>query len=293
MARNKEGAVVVTGASTGIGRATALLLDQQGYKVFAGVRKTKDANSLKKDGSKQLTPITIDVTSERSIAAAKAKVQRAVGGKGLVGLVNNAGVGGGGPVEFVPIDDFRHTIEVNLIGQVAVTQAFLPLLRKAQGTVVFIASIGGRIASPFLSPYAASKFGVEALGDSLRREVAPWGIDVTVVEPGSIATEIWAKGADTMQEQTKAMPPAARKLYGPQLAKFGKAFMEDAGGRGIPPEKVAEVIHKAIRKRRPKPRYLVGTDAKVGARLHAAVPNRTFDRLVRRQMKLPKKLPAK
>jgi NAD(P)-dependent dehydrogenase (short-subunit alcohol dehydrogenase family) len=293
MAGHKDGAVVVTGASTGIGRATALELDELGYTVFAGVRKQKDANSLKKEGSDRLTPITLDVTKERSIANAKQKVQRAVGKEGLVGLVNNAGVGGGGPVEFIPIDHFREVLDVNVVGQVAVTQAFLPLIRKAQGTIVFIASIGGRIAAPFLSPYSASKFGVEALGDSLRREVSPWGIDVVVVEPGSIKTEIWAKGQETQTEQLKQMPASARRLYGKQIKNWTKVFLVDNPARGIAPEKVADVIAKALRSNRPKPRYLVGTDAKVGAKLHAALPKRTFDRLVRRQMKFPKNLPAK
>jgi NAD(P)-dependent dehydrogenase (short-subunit alcohol dehydrogenase family) len=292
MAGHKDGAVLVTGASTGIGRACALELDEWGYRVFAGVRKQKDANALKKAGSDRLTPITIDVTKERSVANAKQKVQRAVGKDGLVGLVNNAGVGGGGPVEFVSIDDFRNTIEVNLIGQVAVTQAFLPLIRKAQGTIVFIASIGGRIANPFMSPYSASKFGIEALGDALRREVSPWGIDVVVVEPGSIATEIWEKGAETAERARAEAPPAAKKLYGEQMDRFGK-LVEDTAARGIPPEKVADVVAKAVRSNRPKPRYLVGTDAKLMAKIHAAVPKRTFDRLVARRMKTPKQLPAK
>jgi len=293
MAGHKDGAVVVTGASTGIGRATALELDEWGYTVFAGVRKQKDATALKKEASDKLTPITIDVTKERSIANAKQKVQRAVGKEGLVGLVNNAGVGGGGPIEFIPLDEFRNVIEVNLVGQVAVTQAFLPLIRKAQGTVIFIASIGGRIASPFMSPYNTSKFGIEALGDVLRREVSPWGIDVVVVEPGSIKTEIWAKGRDQLPEQLKKMPAAARRLYGKQMKSWSKAFMEDTPARGIAPEKVADVIAKALRSNNPKPRYLVVTDAKVGAKLNAALPTRTFDRMVRRRMKQPKDLPAK
>ena len=160
-----------------------------------------------------------------------------------------------------------------------------------KGTVVFIASIGGRISSPFMSPYSASKFGIEAIGDSLRREVSPWGIDVVVVEPGSIATEIWSKGAETLSDRVAEMPEDARRLYGPQLRRFGKAFLEDTGGRGIPPEKVGEVIHKAIRSDRPKTRYLVGTDAKVAARLKGALPDRTFDRMLRLQLKLPTDVP--
>src|SRR5919109_1586684 len=199
MAGNASGAVVVTGASTGIGRATALYLDRKGYRVFAGVRKQADAKSLSDAGSDRLTPITIDVTKQRSITAARQQVERAVGDGGMAGLVNNAGVGGRGPIETMPLEDFRDVLEVNLVGQLAVTQAFLPLIRKAKGTVVFVASIGGRVASPFMSPYNTSKFGVEALGESLRHEVKPWDIDVVIVEPGSIDTDIWAKGEETMR----------------------------------------------------------------------------------------------
>ncbi len=292
MAGNSSGAVVVTGASTGIGRATALMLDRKGYRVFAGVRKQADAKSLQEEGSDRLTPITIDVTKDRSITAAKNKVQRAVGKDGLVGLVNNAGVGGGGPIEFMPLDDFRDTLEVNLVGQLAVTQAFLPQLRKAKGTVVFIASIGGRIASPFLSPYSASKFGIEAIGESLRGELKPWDIDVVVVEPGSIDTAIWGKGADTANDQLKGMPPNARRLYGKQLKRFTELLGETAS-RGIHPDKVAKVVHKAISSDKPKYRYLVGTDAKVAARLKGNLPERTFAKLAGRQAKLPTDVPAK
>jgi len=291
MAGNTSGAVVVTGASTGIGRATALYLDKKGYRVFAGVRKDEDAKSLKEAGSDQLKPIKIDVTKERSVAAAARNVKRVLGDEGLVGLVNNAGVGGGGPVEFVPVDDFRNTLEVNVVGQVAVTQAFLPLIRKAKGTVVFIASIGGRIASPFLSSYSASKFAVEALGDSLRREVSPWNIDVVVVEPGTIATEIWSKGKDALQETTAAMPADAVRLYGPQLQAWSQTFMGEGDTQGISPDKVARVIHKGIAKDKPKPRYLVGADAKIGAKIHRAVPTRTFDRMARRRFKLSDDVP--
>jgi short-subunit dehydrogenase len=291
MSGNTSGAVVVTGASTGIGRATALFLDTKGYAVFAGVRKQADADSLAEEGSERLTPITIDVTEGRSISDAKEEVQRAVGNEGLVGLVNNAGVGGGGPIEFMSLDSFRDTLEVNLVAQVAVTQAFLPLIRQAKGTIVFIASIGGRIASPFLSPYSASKFGIEALGESLRAELKPWDIDVAVVEPGSIDTKIWAKGADTAAEQFEGMSPDARRLYGKQLARFTEVLGETAE-RGIHPDKVAEVVHKAIRSDKPKHRYLVGTDAKVAARLKGNLPERTFSKLLARQNKMPTDVPA-
>jgi NAD(P)-dependent dehydrogenase (short-subunit alcohol dehydrogenase family) len=292
MAGNVSGAVVVTGASTGIGRATALLLDKQGYRVFAGVRKQADAESLAEEGSDKLTPIMIDVTKQRSISAAKAKVQGAVGKDGLVGLVNNAGVGDGGPVETMDLDVFRNVLEVNLVGQIAVTQAFLPLIREAPGTIVFIASIGGRIATPFMSPYNTSKFAVEALGESLRGELAPWGIDVVVVEPGSIDTPIWKKGAETIEDQFARMPASTKRLYGKQLKRMDEVLTETAK-RGISPQKVAKVIHTAIRSEKPKHRYLVGTDAKVAARLKGNLPERTFSKVVGRQFKMPTDVPAK
>ena len=292
MAGNESGAVVVTGASTGIGRATALLLDKKGYRVFAGVRKQADAKSLAEEGSDNLTPITIDVTKERSIKSAKDKVQRAVGKDGLVGLVNNAGVGDGGPVETMDLDVLRNVLEVNLVGQVAVTQAFLPLIRKAPGTIVFIASIGGRIATPFMSPYNTSKFAVEALGESLRGELAPWGIDVAVVEPGSIDTPIWKKGAETIEDQFEKMPPNTKRLYGKQLKRMDEVLTETAK-RGISPQKVAKVIHTAIRSEKPKHRYLVGTDAKVAARLKGNLPEKAFSKVVGRQFKMPTDVPSK
>jgi NAD(P)-dependent dehydrogenase (short-subunit alcohol dehydrogenase family) len=291
MAGKKSGAVLVTGASTGIGRATALLLDRRGYRVFAGVRKDEDAKSLSDQGSDRLEPVKLDVTKQRSISAAKKKIEEAVGGEGLAGLVNNAGVGGGGPIETMSIEDFRDVMEVNVVGQVAVTQAFMPLIRRAKGTIVFIASIGGRIASPFMSPYNTSKFGIEALGESLRQELRPWDIDVVIVEPGSIDTEIWAKGADTMKDRVASMSEDARRLYGKQLTRFGEVLQETAS-RGIPPDKVAEVVHKAISSDNPRYRYLVGTDAKIAARLKGTLPDRTFSKLIGRQLKMPTDVPA-
>jgi NAD(P)-dependent dehydrogenase (short-subunit alcohol dehydrogenase family) len=291
MAGNASGAVLVTGTSSGIGRATALLLDAQGYRVFAGVRKEADGRELSQACSDRLTPVTIDVTDAGHIESAREQLAEAVGDEGLVGLVNNAGVGGGGPIEFMPLDELRRTIEINLIGQVAVTQACIPLLRRAKGTIVFIASIGGRVASPFMSPYNTSKFAIEALGESLRHELRPWDIDVTVVEPGSIDTEIWSKGNEQIRERLDDMPEDARRLYGRQITRFGEVLNETAS-RGIPAEKVAEVVHKAIASDNPKHRYLVGTDAKIGARLKGTLPDRTFSKLAARQMKMPTDVPS-
>jgi NAD(P)-dependent dehydrogenase (short-subunit alcohol dehydrogenase family) len=290
VAANESGAVVVTGASTGIGRATAFYLDRKGYRVFAGVRKDEDAKSLQEESSERLSPIKIDVANADSIAAAKNYVEEAVGKDGLAGLVNNAGVGFGGPVEYIPLDDYRQSFEVNYFGQIAVTQAFLPLLRRAKGTIVNIASIGGRVASPFLSPYSGSKFALEALSDALRRELKPWGIEVVAVEPGSIATPIWEKAGETATAATAAMPAEGKRLYGAQIKRFRELLQKTASG-GIPPEKVAEVIHKAISSDRPKPRYLVGIDAKIAARMHGVLSDRAFDRMLARRTKMPKDVP--
>jgi NAD(P)-dependent dehydrogenase (short-subunit alcohol dehydrogenase family) len=290
MAGNSSGAVVITGASTGIGRATALFLDRAGYRVFAGIRKQADAESLTEEGTDRLTPVMIDVTEERWISEAREDVQRAVGERGLAGLVNNAGVGHGGPVETIPIEDFRSALEVNLVGQLAVTQAFLPLIRKGKGTVVFISSIGGRIASAFMSPYNSSKFGIEALGESLRHELRPWDIDVVIVEPGSMDTEIWAKAEETGRDRLSTMSEDERRLYGKQLGRFGEVIRETAD-RGISPDKVAEVVHKAIASDNPRHRYLVGTDAKIAARLKDVLPDRAFAKLAERQVKMPTDVP--
>jgi NAD(P)-dependent dehydrogenase (short-subunit alcohol dehydrogenase family) len=290
MAGHESGAVVVTGASTGIGRATALYLDQRGYTVFAGVRKPEDAKSLQKDGSERLKTIKIDVAKDRSIATAARNVKKALGDEGLVGLVNNAGIGAGGPIEFMDLDELRNILEVNLVGQVAVTQAFMPLLRQAKGTILFIASIGGRVATPLLSPYNMSKFGVEALGEALRHELEPWDIDVAVVEPGSIDTPIWSKGTDAVEQATAQMPEDAIRLYGKQMERFTELFNETAA-RGIHPDQVAKAIHSAIRSDKPKHRYLVGRDAKITARLKGTLPDRTFHRVAGSQFKMPTDVP--
>ena len=288
MAGRDNGAVLVTGASTGIGRATALEFARGGHRVFAGVRKRADGESLQADAEGELVPVMIDVTKERSIAAAKRKVQRAAGGDGLAALVNNAGVGDAGPVETLPVEEFRNVIEVNLVGQYAATQAFLPLIRRGGGRVVFVSSIGGLVASPFMSAYSASKFGVEALADSLRREVRPWGIDVIVIEPGSIATPIWERGAERFDARKPSREQT--RLYGDQLEAM-RAGIIATGERGIPPERVARTIARAIGARRPKTRYLVGLDAKMGRRIKGLVSDRRLDRLLRSRYDLPDEAP--
>ena len=274
---------LVTGASTGIGRATALRLDASGWKVFAGVRRPEDAESLRETASSRLTPVFLDVTDADQIAAAAEQIEKESEG-GLAGLVNNAGVAIPGPLETIPIEDFRRQLEVNLVAYVAVTQALLEQIRLAEGRVVFVSSIGGRIAFPFGGPYHASKFGTEAIGDVFRQELRPWGLKVSIVEPGSIDTPIWERG-QRMGEEIEARAPRTNLLYGAAIEKFRKVI-EDTAERGIPPEKVAKAIAHALESNRPRARYLVGLDAKVQARLKPFIPTSVFDRIVARQLNL-------
>ncbi|HEV7769967.1 MAG TPA: SDR family oxidoreductase [Solirubrobacterales bacterium] len=269
--------VLVTGASTGIGRATALRLDAAGWRVFAGVRKQADADDLATAGSDRLLPLILDVTEADQVAAAAARIEAA--GGALHGLVNNAGIAVPGPLETLPIDDFRRQVEVNLTAQVAVTKQMLPLIRRAPGRIVFLSSIGGRIAFPFFGAYHAAKFGIEAVGDTLRRELRPWDISVSIVEPGSIDTRIWERGEDEGDAIEARFSDAQRQLYGQALEDFRKVTKATAA-RGIPPEKVAATIEHALTSSRPRPRYLVGADARVQARLAQVIPTRLFDRIV-------------
>jgi len=275
-----RGAVVVTGCSTGIGRACALHLDRLGFKVFAGVRKEADQERLSGEASERLEPLILDVTDSEHISRAAERVSEATGG-GLAGLVNNAGIGVGGPLELLSLSDFRHQIEVNLIGQVAVTQAFIPALRRARGRLVFISSIGGLIATPYMSPYHASKWGIEAVGDAVRQELRQFGVQVSIVEPGSIATPIWEKGTETAKAVRGNLSAEGQELYGGPVGRF-EEVMRRSAERGAPPEKVAKVVTHALTARRPRTRYPVGADARVMATLKRLLPDRLRDRLVAR-----------
>jgi NAD(P)-dependent dehydrogenase (short-subunit alcohol dehydrogenase family) len=272
---------LVTGASTGIGRATALRMDRAGWRVFAGVRRAEDGASLAEAASDRLVPVQLDVTDPAQIAAAAERIGSEVGGTGLDGLVNNAGIAVLGPLETLPVEDFRRQIEVNLTAQVAVAQAMLPLLRSAHGRIVFVSSIGGRMALPFGGPYHASKFGVEAVADCLRQELRPWRIGVAVIEPGSIDTPIWERGESTAESIAGRAPRAQEELYGEALERF-RAAVQRTAARGISPEKVAKAIAHALGASRPRTRYLVGADARGQALLRRLLPDRLLDRAVAR-----------
>jgi NAD(P)-dependent dehydrogenase (short-subunit alcohol dehydrogenase family) len=272
-----SGTVVVTGASSGIGEATAHHLRSLGFDVLAGVRKEEDAQRLRERG---VSPVRIDVTDQDSIDAARTEL----GERPLAGLVNNAGIAVAAPLEFVPIDELRRQLEVNLVGQVAVTQAFLPALRAARGRIVNVSSIGGRVALPLAGPYAASKFALEAVSDSLRRELRDQGVHVAVVEPGGVKTPIWRKGTAAAAEMRSGMPPEAERLYGPLIEAIRRETVKIEQERGLPPQAVAEAIGKALTDGRPKTRYPVGGDARSRALLARLLPDRVFDRLIARAL---------
>jgi len=246
--------------------------------VRAGVRKDEDAERLRGQG---VTPLKLDVTDASSIEAARAEV----GDGPLAGLVNNAGVAVAGPLEFIPIDRLREQLEINVIGQVAVTQAFLPGLRAGRGRIVNVSSIGGRIALPMAGPYAASKFALEGVSDTLRREVRGQGVEIILVEPGGIKTPIWKKGTAVADEIAAAMPPEAETLYGRLIAAIRKETVRIAEETGLPPSAVAEVIGTAMTTEKPKTRYLVGREAKIRWAIAKRVPDRTMDSLIMRALR--------
>ena len=271
-----DGTVLVTGASSGIGEATALRLAGAGWCVLAGVRADTDAKRQRGAAGERLEPVTIDVTDPTTIAAAAEDF----GDAPLHGLVNNAGTALAMPLEFLPLDQLRRQLEVNLVGQIAVTQAFLPNLRSARGRIVNVGSIAGRSSLPFLGAYAASKHGLEAVTDALRVELRPFGIAVTIVQPGTIATPIWRKGGELFQQLAAEMPEALGGLYGDRMNTFRDAAAA-AGQRAEPADLVAIVIERALTAQRPKARYRVGRDARRRA-LVERLPTRLRDRVYER-----------
>lgn len=276
-------AVLVTGASSGIGAATVKDLARRGYRVFAGVRSEQRGAELIEAAGGDVHPLRLDVTDRDLARAAADEVERVVGRPWLDGLVNNAGIAVAGPLEFLTPEMVRRQFDVNLFGQLWVTQALLPALRAARGRVVNVGSIGGRLGFPFIAPYQASKAALDSLTRSLRRELRPWGIHVALIEPGSVATPIWEKGARDAAALAEQLPPQATELYGPVMAR-SEEITAGMADRAQPVEPVTEAIHHALTARKPRPRYLLGRDARQMAAVTALLPERVVDRLVAREM---------
>lgn len=275
-----KGYVVVTGASSGIGETSARHLASLGFNVFAGVRSDADAERV---AGARIEPLRIDVTDQASVDAAAAQVGEAAGNVGLAALVNNAGIAVAGPLEFVDIVNFQRQMDVNVTGVLRATQAFLPLIRQARGRIVNISSIGGRVAIPLVGPYAASKFAVEGMSDSLRRELRPWRIHVALIEPGAVATPIWDKSIDESDELLDQAPPELTERYGEIVEAIKRESRKNAID-GTPPQDVADAVAHAVTADKPKTRYLVGRDAKMRGPIAKVMPDRVMDAAIGRAL---------
>jgi len=274
--QNEPRSVLITGTSSGIGAACALDLDKRGFRVFAGVRKEADADRLRSHASPRLIPVLIDVTDDAAIEAAVETVSAAVGGAGLAGLVNNAGITIPGPLEFISRDQFRRQLEVNVLGTHAVTRAFLPLVRAATGRIVILSSIAGFVTPPYWGPYSASKHALEAIADTLRLELRHWRIKVSIVEPDSIVTPIWSKlqsGTDALRQD---LPEEVRELYRDDLDHM-QSMAQELEQKGLPVERVVKAVRHALCARRPKVRYPVGFRAHLAAWAKRFIQDRHLD----------------
>jgi NAD(P)-dependent dehydrogenase (short-subunit alcohol dehydrogenase family) len=276
--------VAVTGASTGIGWACVKVLIAGGFRVFGGVRRQQDAERLSREFGANFSPLIFDVTDAAAVAAASSQVEAALGGETLTGLVNNAGIAVPGPLLWMKIEDFTRQISVNLTGQLIVTQGFAPLLgvdrtrRGAPGRIVMISSVSGRSAMPFLGPHNASKFALEGLSESLRRELMLFGIEVIIVAPGTVATPIWDK-AESLDVTPFADTPYARAL---ERLRF---LMIAGGKKGLPAERIGETVKTALTASNPKTRYTV-TPVPVQNWMANRLPKRVVDRMIARRLGL-------
>ncbi len=282
-------AVVITGSSTGIGAAAAQELARLGFRVFAGVRRVCDGERLK-GLSSQIVPLLLDVTDLAQVHAAAETVSASVGAAGLAGLVNNAGIVVAGPLEILPLDDFRRQLEVNVVGQVAVMQAMIPLLRTARGRIVNIGSVNGRVPAPYLGAYSASKHALEAITNSLRLELRTWGIGVSIIEVGATATPIWDKSLSAANGLVEKTPDSDLRLYRDDIEAMTRATHELARG-ALPVETVVRRIVHALTARRPRTRYPVGLKVNLLLRAHKWVPDRLWDWMVQRSLGLPTPAP--
>lgn len=266
--------IVITGASSGIGHVCATHLSALGFDVVAGVRRPEDATRF---GETPIRPVLLDVTDADSVG----RLARQLAGRPLAGLVNNAGIAVGGPLELVALDDLRHQLEVNVVGLVAITQALLEPLREGRGRVVNIGSMSGLRAAPFVGPYAASKHAVEALTDALRQELRPWGMHVAVIEPGLVDTPIWAKSRAATDAAEAALSPRGRALYGSSFAPL-RTLIGRTAERAMPATRVAAAVEHALTARRPRTRYPLGLEVRAQIGLSALLPDRAMDALVAR-----------
>ncbi len=271
--------VLVTGSSTGIGKATAKELARQGHRVYAGVRSQEACEKLA--GIANLHPLILDVTDAASIQEALARITK--DGAGLDALVNNAGIVVAGPIELLPMKELRQQFEVNVFGLIAMTQAFLPMLRKSHGRIVNVGSIAGKVTTPFIGAYSGSKYAVEAFSDALRRELEPQGIRVSLIEPGAVKTPIWKKSSDKAFAMRDHADPELVQVYQERMTRVEKA-MDKVAKNAIPVDAVVAAIAHALTSSFPKSRYLVGNEAKIAGLMARLMPDQVLDFVFRKQM---------
>jgi NAD(P)-dependent dehydrogenase (short-subunit alcohol dehydrogenase family) len=275
--------VLVTGAARGIGRATTLRLAAGGWDVIAGVRRADDEEPLVRAQPGRITPVTLDITNADHLAALDAALPAT-----LDAVVNNAGVVVAGPIEAVPLSELRRQLEVNVVGQAAVTQAVLPRLRRSRGRLVFVSSVNGRVATPLFGPYSASKFALEGMADALRMELVPWGVRVVVVEPGLTDTDLWRHADEEVNDAVASLSPAHRVLYAKHIAGFRKTIPRSQRV-AVPADAVAAVIESALTDRRPRARYVVGVSVRVQLLLTQMLPTALRDVLLRVASGVPRR----
>lgn len=274
--------VLVTGTSTGIGRCVVHALTESGFTVFAGVRTDADQKALLQTQPHcgRLHTLFLDITDDEQVQTAVGMTEKLVAKDGLFALVNNAGISVPGAVECVPLDEFRRAFEVNLIGQLRIIQAFLPLIRRGKGRIIQVSSALGRLAMPLSGPYASSKYALEGMTDALRRELKPWGIRVSLIEPGSVRSAIWDKIDAQVEAIQRSLPGEMQKIYAP-LAEPMTSIWKEAELRAVSPRAAARAVLHALNSRHPRTRYLVGRDAYAVAALSMLVPARAMDRILK------------
>jgi NAD(P)-dependent dehydrogenase (short-subunit alcohol dehydrogenase family) len=283
---SERGHVLVTGTSTGIGEATALHLAEQGFHVFAGVRRAKDGDALRAQASAPLTPVILDVTKEQTIAAARKLVEQEVGKRGLAGVVNNAGIAVPGPLELQPMSDFRLQLETNLLGPLAVIQAFMPLIRRAKGRIVNVGSVGGMVVLPITGAYSVSKFGLHAMSDALRLELRQWGIHVSLVQVAPVESAIYTKTYAALDGLESKLGAEGYRRYEPQITAVRKAT-EKAESDAESAVVIAKAVHDALTSSRPRAKYLAGHGGRQ-VQAAAALPDGARDKALARELGLPK-----
>ncbi|HEX6896724.1 MAG TPA: SDR family oxidoreductase [Bryobacteraceae bacterium] len=277
--------IVITGASSGIGRATALRLALRGWEVFAAVRRDSDARNLRDESGGKLATVLLDVTDRESINKAAAEVKERLAGKGLDGLFNNAGVGTTSPVEYTLLEKLREIYEINLFGQIATIQAFLPLIRIAKGRIINAGSVGDHIAPPFAGSLASSKAAFASMSAALRLELRPQGIAVCILEPGAINTPAVEKTLGVVERTIEGLPPEGVALYADRMRRVASAFAQKEHS-GSSPEVVAEVVERALTERKPRTRYAAGKDSAKLSLLARALPERVMDMAILREFGL-------